>query len=90
MGSPLMNGIKMYTAISALGGKKTPPMETTNPVVDETPYSPVKSRMDAMSSDPKTTVMAGLNALNDPSVPQEMRSMYAEPLLRAKHYGRTA
>lgn len=56
-------------------------------VVDSTPESALTRRYNALSENPEMTVVAGLNALKDPSVPQDIRDQYAEPLLRAKHYG---
>jgi hypothetical protein len=49
--------------------------------------SSVSRRLSALNADPNHAVEDGLAALRDPSVPQELRDLYAEPLLRAKHFG---
>jgi hypothetical protein len=41
----------------------------------------------ARQGNPDMQVQQGLVALQDPSVPDEIRKAYAEPLLRAKYYG---
>jgi hypothetical protein len=47
--------------------------------------SAIDRRFQTLSSDPQMTVLAGLEALRDPSVPDDIRQSYAEPLLRGKY-----
>lgn len=49
------------------------------------PTNAIDRRYNALSQDPKMSIVAGLDALKDPSVPQSLRDAYAEPLLRAKY-----
>lgn len=49
------------------------------------PGDAVSRRIGLMQQDPAQTLGSGLEALRDPSVPQEIRDQYAEPLLRARY-----
>lgn len=50
--------------------------------------SAMSRRMSALQTqNPGAQVEQGLAALKDPNVPQYLRDAYAEPMLRAKHYG---
>ena len=51
-------------------------------VVD--PYNAIDHKI---QQDPNALVAQALKQLEDPSIPQEYRDQYAEPLLRFKHYG---
>lgn len=50
-------------------------------------YDPMSQKMDTMKQDPMMLTHEALNLLSDPSIPQELKDKYAEPLLRFKHYG---
>lgn len=50
--------------------------------------SPIARRMSMMGQDPTNVLHSGLEALRDPSIPQELRDSYAPTLLKAKHFGR--
>lgn len=51
-------------------------------------YNPMDKKLDNMQQDPMAITHEALALLKDPSIPQEYRDQYAEPLLRYKHYGK--
>lgn len=81
--SPLLPSTQSLTP-NPMGEVSTPPQAPAQPVG---PTSALEKRYAALSQDPQSVIAGGLAALRDPSVPQELRDAYAEPLLRAK-YGR--
>ena len=48
--------------------------------------SPMERKMNELGQDPLALTNQALTLLKDPSIPQEYRDQYAEPLLRAKYY----
>jgi hypothetical protein len=57
-------------------------------VIENDVYDPMKTRLDQIGNDPMHATNQALAALNDPSVPDYVRSTYAEPLLRYKYFGK--
>jgi hypothetical protein len=51
-------------------------------------YDPMKNRLQQLGTDPMNATNQALAAMRDPSVPDYMRSAYAEPLLRYKYFGK--
>ncbi|HYE72382.1 MAG TPA: hypothetical protein VEF04_03590 [Blastocatellia bacterium] len=50
--------------------------------------NPIESKLKSFEQDPKFMTNKALALMKDPSIPQDIRDQYAEPLLRMKHYGR--
>jgi len=50
-------------------------------------YDPIAQRVSALQSNPQTMLHQTLEALKNPTVPQEYKDAFAPPLLRAKIYG---
>lgn len=72
-----------------------PQQQQDNPFImtkqsEEMPDTPMQRRYQSLQTDPASSVENGLAALRDPSVPDHVRQQYAEPLLRAKYYGRSS